>query len=748
MSALPVRAYVDRVSYEAGDTLSLHVDAGGDTVSVTMVEMVDSLERENSRDRPVVWAAAGDYPTAPQAHRVGSFATGATGSLGRESHRSVTLGAMVWSPRYHQDEDQVLVSLGTDSSGALSLELQDATLAMTCRDAHGEEVWAVHGGTPLTDHCWYSATGVYDDGMIVLTVRPHDALYGDPDTVELRHDGPVPEIDATHWTVAARNPSLVERTGNHWRGRGVDGFTGKIEKPFVAAGLASPGEIERLAAAESPRDVFAARLIAGYDFALQAADDPSAARPIADDQTEGKVVNLPSRGVTGSSFTGDSLDYRSAPAEYAAIHFHATDVVDIGWDATLTAELPAGLDSGVYGVVVSSPSGSDTVPIVVVPARGSAPRNRVAVVLPTFSYLAYANENLFNGLDSEAMTPAEVFVDPVDEAHVNDASFGLSMYDTHRDGSGVMYSSIRRSIVNFRRGYRMWLNDGGRGFSAEMYLIEWLDRRGIDFDVITDLEVHERGADYLDRYSVLISGSHPEYTSAKMLDALTEYRDNGGSLMYLGGNGWYWVTGVVDTDPLVVEIRRGMAGIRCWESYPGEVTLVSTGEPGGLWRHRGRAPQKLTGVGMAAQGWGRSEPYFRSEHAADPDLQWIFDGVEQDPIGAYGLSMNGAAGDEIDRFDHALGTPPHAAVVASSRGHSNYYQRALEEIAMNLPGHGGGEQDPEVRADIVYFSTPRGGEVFSVGSIAWSGALLHNDTENGVSRMTENVIRTFVARRS
>jgi hypothetical protein len=58
-----------------------------------------------------------------------------------------------------------------------------------------------------------------------------------------------------------------------------------------------------------------------------------------------------------------------------------------------------------------------------------------------------------------------------------------------------------------------------------------------------------------------------------------------------------------------------------------------------------------------------------------------------------------------------------------------FLQRVLEEIGMNLPG-------------------PGGGEVVSTESIAWSGALLHNGTRNGVSRMTENVLRAFVARRS
>ena len=39
---------------------------------------------------------------------------------------------------------------------------------------------------------------------------------------------------------------------------------------------------------------------------------------------------------------------------------------------------------------------------------------------------------------------------------------------------------------------------------------------------------------------------------------------------------------------------------------------------------------------------------------------------------------------------------------------------------------------------------PNGGAVFSTGSIAWCGSLSHNDYDNNVSRITENVLRRFV----
>ena len=60
--------------------------------------------------------------------------------------------------------------------------------------------------------------------------------------------------------------------------------------------------------------------------------------------------------------------------------------------------------------------------------------------------------------------------------------------------------------------------------------------------MITDEDLHVQGLDRLAGYRVVITGSHPEYWSAAMLDALEAYLADGGRLMYLGGNGFYWVT--------------------------------------------------------------------------------------------------------------------------------------------------------------------------------------------------------------
>ena len=92
----------------------------------------------------------------------------------------------------------------------------------------------------------------------------------------------------------------------------------------------------------------------------------------------------------------------------------------------------------------------------------------------------------------------------------------------------------------------------------------------------------------LTKYRVLILSTHPEYWTRQMYDRVKHWVfEEGGRLMYLGGNGFYWVTSVDPQRPHVIEVRR-WGGTRSWTARPGEHHHSTTGELGGLWRERGR----------------------------------------------------------------------------------------------------------------------------------------------------------------
>jgi N,N-dimethylformamidase len=407
------------------------------------------------------------------------------------------------------------------------------------------------------------------------------------------------------------------------------------------------------------------------------------------------------------------------------------------------------MPSGIYAAELAANDATDWVPVFVCPTRGQA-KHSVAFLAPVFSYLAYVNEHYMadpiRQTQDYTIERALAHATPYEREIVHAVLENRfhSLYDLHSDGTGVCYSSARRPLLTMRPGYNkasLWF-DAPHQLNQDLCITDWLEQQSQGYDVLTDQILHQDGTAALAPYRVLITGSHPEYWSEPMLDAVESFLAGGGRLMYLGGNGFYWVTTVDPDRPHVIEVRRGTTGTRPWGSAAGECYHSTTGEPGGIWRLRGRSPQKLVGVGFTAQGRDRSAPYRRQPDSRNARVRFIFEGVEEDVFGAGGLHLGGAGGYEIDRADVALGTPPHALVLASSFGHSDDYQHCIEEM-LETDEHQGGTRNSAVRSDLVFFEHPGGGAVFSVGSISWSGSLSYQSYGGPVSRITSNVLRRF-----
>ena len=330
--------------------------------------------------------------------------------------------------------------------------------------------------------------------------------------------------------------------------------------------------------------------------------------------------------------------------------------------------------SGFYAARLRSGELEDHIVFFMRPKSGTATA-RAAYLVPTLTYMAYANDRM-RSFDEHAagITARKVVKDPLDLYLAEHPEFAASIYDIHSDGSGYCYSSRLRPIVAMRPKYRFWIVGAPRHYAADLYLADWLEHKGIEFDVITDEDLHHERTELLQQYKVVMTGTHPEYWTTPMLGALETYLGEGGRLMYLGGNGFYWVTSIDPTRPQIVEIRRGTSGTRAWNSAPGEAFHSTNGEMGGLWRHRGKTPNQLVGVAFAAQGWEGTAPgYTRQPGSFDPRAEFIFEGVGKDEIiGDFGLALGGAAGDELDRADYGLGTPAHALVLATSSGHNRF----------------------------------------------------------------------------
>ncbi|MDA1189165.1 MAG: N,N-dimethylformamidase [Chloroflexi bacterium] len=590
---------------------------------------------------------------------------------------------------------------------------------------------AVRSGLALGEHEWYFVAASWDAKSGAAKVYLYPDRWLEPHTGSTVEKKIIPKPSFENG-----KPLLVAAALE--KGEVTAHYNGKIENPRLFNRALSDSEVESLHSGAS-LTAFADSLVAAWDFAI--GSSTQRATDTSSNMLHGTVMNMPLRASTGHNWTGDEYKFDRAPEQYGAIHFHDDDIDDARWDADFEWAVPKGTRSGFYAAYITSGKEHDFIPFFVRPKVGEASAP-IAYLAPTNTYLAYGNEHI-PGITTEWLPNAKLDLHQEERKYV--IANGLnSMYDHHRDGSGVAYATRKVPIPNIRPDYVSPPRGGPHCLAADLYLIDWMEKKGFEYDVFIDEDLHLDGPELLAPYKVLVTGSHPEYWSGPMLDAVEAYLANGGRLMYLGGNGFYWVTSFDKERPHVIEIRR-WGGTESWKAEPGGYYHSTTGELGGVWRNRNRAPQKLTGVGFTAQGFDQNQAYKRQPGSFDKRAKFIFEGVDKDEnVGDFdSLVLNwGAAGDEIDRYDSALGTPPHTLLLASSFDHTDAYLLVIEDAGINMPGLGGSTH-PMVHADMTYMETPKGGGVFSVGSISWMGSLSYNGYDNNVSRVTENVLRRF-----
>ncbi len=728
--------YPDRLSAAPGETVAFKVSTDAVEFEASIVRLIHA-DVNGPGPKAEVVESSRRYVGRKQIARAGSYvrvdhapALALTGSL--------SLQAWIYPTMPMKGEAQAVLGKWSGDSGYALMIGEGGDLGLWLGD--GQRVERFHTGSALRSHQWYFVAACFDaqSRSVRLYQLPSSNYALEQSRVVMERSSELAKVGQNDspllMAAAYRDTALTRLSGL---------YNGKIDRPCLFARALDSHEVEELLGDAAPVAVGGDDLIAAWDFSADIAS--ARVHDSGPRQLHGIAVNMPMRAVTGHNWNHDDFDFKRVPEQYGAIHFHDDDLEDAGWETDFEWVVPPGTRSGFYAARLSADGKKDDIPFFVRPKRGAATA-RVAVLVPTMTYLAYANERLAGfPLHSAGITNRSLQKDPLDrylEAH---PELAMSIYDVHSDGSGCCYSSRLRPIVNLRPAYRMWLVGASRHLGADLYLIDWLETKGIGYDVFTDEDLHFDGLDLLSNYRVVITGTHPEYWTTPMLTALEAYQQNGGRLMYLGGNGFYWVTALDPERPHVVEVRRGNAGTRAWNSAPGEQYHSATGEMGGLWRHRGKAPNRVGGIGFSSMGWDSPTPGFtRQTGSFDPRAAFIFEGVGPDEIiGNFGLVLGGAAGDELDRLDFELGSPPHTLLLASATGYSRSYLPVIDDV-LEISASLIAQQDPRVRADMVYFETPNGGAVFSSGSITWCGSLSYQQYDNNVSRITENVLRKFL----
>ncbi|WP_328976302.1 N,N-dimethylformamidase beta subunit family domain-containing protein [Streptomyces canus] len=752
-----VFGYTDRFSARPGEQLSFHISCEGppayDAALVRLRHGYDGQAGPGFLEDEVPSAIDGTYPGQYHTCQPGSYVEvpDPKGLLANPDALVIRAAVFPTLPRDNRSGSLGAYRVSQSSVGftgerqAVMGTWDAATMtgwALLLDDGKPSFVWSEGGQRrtltleqELTAHQWYRLEVELprSAGQITLRQAPLDHC---ADRVAPAAAAAVPEqASATAsavWTASSmpfRIGALARRADD--RLLAATAFNGKI------GGIRIERAIDDVSTAREP--------VAAWHFGRSRRPDGLLLWDVVDEgphMLHGRCVNAPVRGVTGPEFQGVVEDFRLAPDEFDAIHFHDDDIADAQWPAAFTFEVPEDLPSGVYAVRLRAEGIEQHVPFLVGPGRR---RKDVAVLFPTATYLAYANDRIAFEADGMEMllghTPIVHKEDLVLQDH---PEFGRSLYEIHNDGSGVVFGSVRRPLISLQPRYRAsFMSEGPWGLPADLSLVHWLETAECEFDALTDEDLDREGHDLLRDYRVVITGSHPEYVTRRELDALEEFTANGGRLMYLGGNGFFATVSYDPDAPHLMELRRADGGTRPHQSPFAERRHTTSGEASGLWRNKGKAPQRLVGVGMVAQGFDRCTYYERLADSQDPRAAFIFEGVgENELLGDFGIIGGGAAGAEIDCWNPALGSPPGTLVLATSGPFSDNYLLVTEEIFEMLPGMGGTEQ-PAVRADMVYCALEGGGGFFSVGSIAWTGSLSHNGYDNNIAKITGNVLRRF-----
>ena len=728
---LPITGYVDRWSARPGDPISFMVSVkGGGRFSARIARVIcgdPNPKGPGYREEPVAWDLEGAHDGIEQSIAKGSWVDVPSVELGPGT-APIVFAATVW-PTLRAAGAQAVLSW---SGGGTTLTLGVGDRGAFGRLTSEQGTFTVEAAVPLTERAWHDIGCRFDPASGRLEVgqipRRSRLDLDECTTVNIASLGTPAGAGAV--SIAA------DRAGAFGR------YNGKIERPRILRGMTLPIVLAtQISGDTSPAD----SLVAEWDFSREMTGD--AAVEIGPSAAHGTCINLPTRAMTGSRWTGRAHRWTEAPDEWAAIHFHDDDIGDAGWQPSLSFTVPDDWRSGVYALHLEGAGGRDNV-VFYVRAKVGGSQARVAFLAPTFSYTVYGQ---FQKPGREAeIIPRSLEWGSLPHAPNGHPEYGVSPYNHHADGSGVVMSTMRRPLID-KRVNQIHLVDpseDGSGLywiSADSYVIDLLTRKDIPYEVITDHDVHAEGVDLLSSYSVVLTGQHPEYHTVETLDAIGAYLGAGGRFMYLGGNGFYWKVVPHGTGPWAFELRRAEGGIRLWETMPGEGYHAWDGSYGGLWRRLGRPPQALVGVGFSTQGDYQSFPYTFAEGIAHPRVAFMREGIEAAAVagtvfGERGLMGGAAAGHELDRADVRLGTPHHAIIVGTAiLEHPSYQPVNEERFDHTWPA----PREEIIRSDLTFFETPNGGACFSVGSMDFIGALPIDGYDNVAARLITNIVRRF-----
>ncbi len=378
--------YTDRLSVAPGESIACMISSAHPTYRADLVRLVHGDPNPLGPgfiEEVVASPVSGAYSGRTQSIVTGSY-------VRVENHPALALKGsftvQAWIlPTTPDKGRQGLISRWSPVEPAgFSLLIDDGKLTLWLAGSSGQ-THAISAEAPLRAGTWYFVAATFDaaTGDVHLRQEPLPAWPLDTSRSAVSQQTGNTALRATE------APLFVAALASGQPGQVANHFNGKVDRPGLFSRALSPDELESLRDGKSPLDLDG--VVAAWDFAQEIAS--SRVIDSSPNGLHGTAVNLPTRAVTGANWTGDESNVNHAPQQYGAIHFHDDDLDDAGWEVDFTLTVPEELPSGVYAVRLRAGEDEDHLPFIVRPPRGAS-TSPIAVLFPTFTYLAYANEHM------------------------------------------------------------------------------------------------------------------------------------------------------------------------------------------------------------------------------------------------------------------------------------------------------------------------------------------------------------------
>ena len=304
-----ITGYADRWSVRQGGDIQFMIAVkGGGRYSARIARVIcgdPNPKGPGYREIPVKWDLEGQHDGIEQTIAKGSWVDIPALAL---PGGPVGFAATIWPTLLAAGQQAVLNWAGVGGSLTLGIGERGAF----ARLATSAGIVEIETGIALTERAWHDIACLFDPATGVLSIAQA------PRKIRLDHDERATKSSGAPRTALAGTGTAAvaaERQGQ----RVVHHFNGKIERPRITDG---GGGLDGLIAAQSSGA--AAPSIAEWDFSIGIPTD--VATDIGPAKAHGTCINLPTRAMTGSRWTGGVTHrWTEAPKLCGAIHFHDDD---------------------------------------------------------------------------------------------------------------------------------------------------------------------------------------------------------------------------------------------------------------------------------------------------------------------------------------------------------------------------------------------------------------------------------------